>query len=79
MMNIESIINDMKLEHQRIRSSFKFSMSQIAKNPNHFRSFPSENKEDSCEFENLKKNSMSFNPNFYEKDEPFSKLQIQQN
>ena len=31
--NIELILNDMKINHQRIRSIFRFSMAQAAKNP----------------------------------------------
>ena len=30
--NIELILNDMKISHQRIRSMFRFSMAQAAKN-----------------------------------------------
>ena len=33
LSNIELILNDMQISHQRIRSMFKFSMAQAVRNP----------------------------------------------
>ena len=33
LSNIELILTDLKINHQRIRSTFRFTMAQAAKNP----------------------------------------------